>query len=90
MPPGCLTITCAHARAWEFYAESVYPGNENVFEGVKCGSLSALNSGYCPGAKYPMGYAVPHNLKGNYFLQTNSKKPYGMEKPTSNNTCQSN
>lgn len=89
LPPGCLTITCAHGRAWEFYAETVYPGNENAFEGVKCGSLSALNSGYCPGHKYPMGYAVPHNLKGNYFLKTNSNKPYGMES-TSNVTCKDN
>ncbi|KAJ6640105.1 Vitellogenin-1 [Pseudolycoriella hygida] len=77
LPPGCFTIVCAHGRAWEYYAESIYPGNENVFEGVKCGSLTALNTGYCPGKKFSMGYAVPHNLKGNYFLATNSDKPYG-------------
>lgn len=82
-----MTITCAHARAWELYAESVYPGNENVFQGVKCGSLSALNSGYCPGQKYAMGFAVPHNLKGNYFLKTNSKNPYGLDNKNTKNQC---
>lgn len=77
LPPGCLSITCAHARAPELYAESVYPGNENNFLGVKCGSLTALNANFCPGKKYPMGYAVPFNLKGNYFLKTNDKSPFG-------------
>lgn len=90
MPPGCLSIICGHGRAWEYYAESVYPGKENSFEGVKCGSLSALNSGYCPGSKYPMGFAVPHNLKGNFFLKTNSKTPYGMGMVSSEVMCQGN
>lgn len=78
LPPGCLSITCAHQRAPEFYAESVYPGNENNFLGVKCGSLAAYNAKYCPGKAYPMGYATPHNLKGNYFLKTNDKSPFGV------------
>lgn len=30
LPPGCLSISCAHQRAPEFYAESVYPGQEFV------------------------------------------------------------
>lgn len=25
-PAGCLTMVCAHLRAPEFYAETVYPG----------------------------------------------------------------
>lgn len=79
LPPGCFTIVCAHARAYEFYAESVYPGNENSFMGVKCGSLNALNLGYCPGKKFPMGFAVPKNLKGNYFLKTKANSPFGNE-----------
>lgn len=78
LPPGCLSVTCAHQRAPEFYAESVYPGNEFNFLGVKCGSLAALNAKYCPGKPIPMGYATPHNLKGNFFLKTNEKSPFGM------------
>lgn len=77
LPPGCFSITCAHLRAVEYYAESVYPGNELNFLGVKCNSLSAYNSKYCQGTAYPMGYATPSYIKGNFFLQTNSEKPYG-------------
>lgn len=77
LPHGCLRIDCAHELSWRYYAESVYPGNENGFMGVKCTSLSGLNDGYCPGKSVPMGYAVPFNLKGNYFLNTNEKSPYG-------------
>lgn len=71
-------ILGAHQRAPEFYAESVYPGNEFNFLGVKCGSLAALNGKYCPGKPIPMGYATPHNLKGNYFLKTNEESPFGQ------------
>lgn len=46
--------------------------------GVKCGSLAAYLAKYCPGKAYPMGYATPHNLKGNFFLKTNDKSPYGL------------
>lgn len=78
LPPGCLSINCAHQRATEFFAESIYPGNEHNFLGVKCSSLSALLSNYCPGKAYPMGYATPHNLKGNFFLKTNEQSPFGL------------
>lgn len=77
LPPGCYTITCAHLRAVEYYAESVYPGNEMNFLALKCNSLSAYNSQYCNGRTYPMGYATPSYMRGNFFLNTNSEKPYG-------------
>lgn len=77
LPPGCFTIVCAHARAYNFYAESVYPGNEEAFLGVKCGSLTALNTGYCKGKQIAMGYAVPVNVKGNFFLNTEGSSPFG-------------
>lgn len=78
LPPGCFDIVCAHTRAPELYAESVYPGNENNFLGVKCSSLFALNSNSCRGPAFPMGFATPQNLKGNFFLKTNDKGPYGL------------
>lgn len=68
-------------------AESVYPGNENNFMGVKCGSLTALNSNYCPGQSFPMGYATPKNLKGNFFLKTNSDAPYGVNSTNIETIC---
>lgn len=78
LPPGCVSISCAHMRAYEYFAESVYPGNEQNFMGNKCTSLTALNSQLCPGRRFPMGFAVPRNLKGNLFLTTNEESPYGQ------------
>lgn len=75
--PGCVLIDCAHARSWYYYAETVYNGNENNFLAVKCNSLTAMNTGRCTGKSVPMGYAVPTNVKGNYFLSTRSSSPYG-------------
>ncbi|KAH8416888.1 hypothetical protein KR222_010312 [Zaprionus bogoriensis] len=79
LPNGCLTVPCAHARAWEYYAESVYPGNERNFMAVRCTSLQKLRDNLCQGQEYPMGYSAPHSLKGNFFLETNGRKPYGMD-----------
>jgi lipoprotein lipase len=77
--PGCLTIVCSHPRAWEYYAESVYPGNENNFMAKKCGSLKSYEINACSGQAIPMGYAVPTNSKGNFFLKTNDKSPFGKK-----------
>ncbi|EDW07103.1 vitellogenin-3 [Drosophila mojavensis] len=79
LPVGCISVTCAHARAWEYYEESVYPGNERNFLATRCSSLRRLRDDLCTGEQYPMGYAVPHNIKGNYFLEVNSIKPYGKQ-----------
>lgn len=69
---------CSHSRSWEFYAESVELGNENNFMATRCDSYSSLKAGNCVGRPVPMGYAVPTTTKGDYFLQTNNEKPYGM------------
>lgn len=78
LPPGCLSIDCAHGRSIEYYAETVYPGNENGFMAVKCTSMRALNAGHCRGRPQPMGYATPSTVKGSYFLKTNAESPYGL------------
>lgn len=57
----------------------MYPGNEDAFLCVKCGSLTALNTGYCKGKKIAMGYAVPTSTKGNFFLNTDGKSPFGRD-----------
>lgn len=79
LPPGCLTIICAHARAWEFFAETVYPANQNAFLATKCNSVTSLNSGKCAGKRIAMGYACPIGAKGNFFLNTNRKRPFGEQ-----------
>lgn len=76
LQPGTYDISASHGRAWKYFAESVYPGNEQNFLARKCTSIKELDS-YCTGKQYPMGYAAPFNLKGNYFLRTNAQKPYG-------------
>ncbi|EDW00056.1 vitellogenin-1 [Drosophila grimshawi] len=79
LKPGCLTVPCAHSRAWEYFAETIYPGNERNFMATRCGSLTKLRDGLCPGQQFPMGWAVPHTLKGSYFLEVNANKPYGKQ-----------
>ncbi|XP_065364516.1 vitellogenin-1-like [Calliphora vicina] len=76
--PGCTRFGCSHGRAYEYFTESVYPGNEDNFLGVRCTSLSKLKNGYCTGSEYPMGYAVPYDLRGNYVLSANAEEPYGQ------------
>lgn len=77
LQPGSYEPSTSHTRAWEYYAESVYPGNENNFLAKKCTSLKAVDVNNCQGPLQPMGYATPYNLKGVYFLRTNSASPYG-------------
>ena len=78
LPPGCNDIICAHSRAYDYYAESVYPGNEHGFMARKCNSISAYNNGNCKGQEFAMGLKVHDDLKGNYFLKTNSHSPFGF------------
>uniref|UniRef100_A0A6B2ELX5 Putative vitellogenin n=1 Tax=Phlebotomus kandelakii TaxID=1109342 RepID=A0A6B2ELX5_9DIPT len=86
--PGCFDISCAHGRAWKYYAESVYPGNEKAFMATRCSSLKSLTSKKCNYHPIPMGYATPPTAKGNYFLETNAEAPFGKESVKENN-CQS-
>lgn len=79
--PGCIIFSCSHSRAYEFFTESVYPGNENNFLAKRCNSLARLNDGYCDGPSIPMGFATPNNIKGDYFLSVNGKAPFGKSAP---------
>ena len=78
LPPGCITTVCAHLRSWEYYAETIFPGNEQNFIGTRCSSLTRLREGKCPGKQVPMGYAVRTTAKGNYFLEVRPNSPYGV------------
>ncbi|XP_011185242.1 vitellogenin-1 [Zeugodacus cucurbitae] len=88
LPKGCLTLLCAHARSWVYYAESVYPGNELNFMAKLCTSQKELINNRCPGAEYPMGYAVPHKVKGNYFLKVRGRAPFGLSASRKNLSSQ--
>lgn len=86
LQPGSLHIGSSHKRAVELYAESVLPGNERSFMATKCNSLYSLNAELCPKVQAPMGFAASSEFKGNFFLRTDSKAPYGQKKI---NTCES-
>lgn len=77
LQPGSYDVSSSHSRAWIYYAETVYPGNEYNFLARECTSITALIKNYCKGVLVPMGFATPNNIKGNYFLRTNAKSPYG-------------
>ncbi|XP_067639515.1 vitellogenin-1-like [Eurosta solidaginis] len=79
LPKGCYDMGCAHSRSWQYYAETIYPGNEFSFMAVRCNSLTQLQQNKCPGVQVPMGYATPTNLKGNYFLEVNAESPFGKQ-----------
>ncbi|XP_063706112.1 vitellogenin-3-like [Culicoides brevitarsis] len=78
LQPGCLGISCSHARAYELFAETVYPGSEKSLQAKKCNSIAALDNGKCKGKAVPVGFACPPNTKGNYFFKTKAEKPYQL------------
>lgn len=79
LQPGCWTIVCAHSRSYEYYAETVRPGNENNFIATRCNSFSSFKNGKCSGRPIPMGINTPPTARGSYYLHTNKKSPFGMK-----------
>ncbi|KAH8419683.1 hypothetical protein KR009_000874 [Drosophila setifemur] len=77
LPGGCFSVICAHGRSWQYYAETVYPGNERNFLATRCSSLAHVRDLRCPGEEIPMGYATPVKARGNYFLEVNPTSPFG-------------
>ncbi|XP_061386581.1 vitellogenin-1-like [Musca vetustissima] len=75
--PGCVIFSCSHSRAYEYFIETVFPGNERNFLAKRCNSLTSYNAGQCGGLEYPMGIATPTYLKGDYFLAVNAREPFG-------------
>lgn len=77
--PGCgidLTGSCAHSRAYEFFAESI---NSNKFVARGCTSTDDIYWGNCVGngASARMGGEPPNtNVSGYFVLETNSASPF--------------
>ncbi|CAL7940741.1 unnamed protein product [Xylocopa violacea] len=81
--PGCsIALTeilnpCPHVRSYEFYAESVK--NVNAFIGIKCDDSEQFITSTCAKDETAiMGFDVPRNARGKYYLMTNSASPYGL------------
>ncbi|XP_026466402.1 phospholipase A1-like [Ctenocephalides felis] len=81
--PGCgldMFGSCAHARAYEYYAESIIRSAH--FQSKKCRDLHQLKNDFCTdkAGNYLMGGMV--NQKERYFgifiLQTAEKSPFGL------------
>lgn len=75
---GCkvdLGGSCSHSRSYEYYAESI---NNNGFLARKCGSSKDFEKGKCNSNPIGhMGGLLPDfNVKGSYYLNTNSQSPY--------------
>ncbi|EAT41287.1 AAEL007044-PA [Aedes aegypti] len=78
--PGCgvdVAGTCAHSRAWEFFAESVRTGR---FNSVRCANYDQILNNNCvsSGPNRNMG-GEPSNIgiaSGVYHLTTNAGSPF--------------
>lgn len=77
--PGCLDPACSHKRAWELYAETVYPDKEKSLLATKCNSLLSLTTGGCVSNPIPLGFGCPKTAKGNFFLKTSDKSPFVLQ-----------
>jgi pancreatic triacylglycerol lipase len=75
--PGCLTNTCAHLRAVDYYVESI---QNNGFFALGCPARDDISSRRCtiqPGA-WMGGDAINFNknLRGSFYLETRRNSPY--------------
>lgn len=76
--PGCGTDvsgSCAHGRAFEFYAESV---NSNRFNARRCANYAQITGRNCPTGQGTgmMGGDASKSLNGVFFLETNAASPF--------------
>ncbi|XP_075211209.1 pancreatic triacylglycerol lipase-like [Lycorma delicatula] len=82
-------IACSHNRAWMYYTESV--NRPFAFESTPCRDYDHYLENRCPGepilgVSYDvpqpemayMGFTANKNLRGKFYLTTNSTAPYGV------------
>ncbi|KAJ8983360.1 hypothetical protein NQ317_009273 [Molorchus minor] len=79
--PGCILDiagTCAHARSYIYYAESIL--SENNFKATLCSSYLLYKLNWCGSNTNPLsqmaGYSIDTRASGDYYLDTNSNPPY--------------
>lgn len=75
--PGCLTNTCSHLRAVDYYVESI---KNNAFHALECPARDDISSRRCiiqPGAWMGGdGINFDKNLRGSFYLETNRREPF--------------
>ncbi|KAJ8983362.1 hypothetical protein NQ317_009275 [Molorchus minor] len=79
--PGCILDiagTCAHARSYIYYAESIL--SENNFKATPCSSYLRYKLNWCGSNTNPLsqmaGYSIDTRASGDYYLDANSNSPY--------------
>ncbi|KAK5642884.1 hypothetical protein RI129_009051 [Pyrocoelia pectoralis] len=76
--PGCgLDAICAHARSYEFYAESV---TTYGFTSLNCSSYRTYLEGQCGSqhVSYLGRIDIDSSAHGDYYLETNPRSPYSL------------
>ncbi len=77
--PGCLTNTCSHLRAVDYYVESII---DNGFHSTRCASVRDANRERCTneGGVWPSGEPSNHNrtLRGIFHYSTNRRYPFAV------------
>ena len=77
--PGCLTNTCSHGRAVDFYVESL---RNNAFFGLRCEQRDSISSRRCqqtPGGWMGNDIIVSNKrLSGSFYLETNRNSPFAQ------------
>lgn len=73
----CLDL-CGHRRSWRFWSESVLNPTARTFHSIKAKNWLNFKLGIVEKGKIAnMGIDCDVNIRGgNYFLQTNSRKPF--------------
>lgn len=79
--PGCgldLVGSCSHSRAYIYLAESI---SDSTFSSIKCKDFDEILSRSCRRDAQVIklgGDPVNRDLKGVFYLPTNSKEPFGI------------
>ncbi|XP_071534496.1 pancreatic triacylglycerol lipase-like isoform X2 [Panulirus ornatus] len=87
--PGCavggqdwtdlLQGGCSHGRSHDYWVESI--NGQSAFTAVPCQDWSTFQAGDCNSCGHgclQMGFHVDQNLRGKYYLRTNTKSPYAQ------------
>ncbi|XP_055919818.1 endothelial lipase-like [Eupeodes corollae] len=84
--PGCgLNVGCSHGRSVEFLAEALALSEKNRFVSSRCKEFDAIKDASCKrkiNSRIGVRLGNPNNsfyAKGIYYLETNSKSPYGIK-----------
>ena len=72
---------CSHRRSWVYFSESLVSKTPQVFHSIACNSWNEFVDHKCNNTTKStipiyMGIGADHNLRGNFYLQTNPTPPY--------------